>query len=239
MQMTAREAMHLTELRSQPAGHPSYRAVAQEMHRQIVGRAPGDRRRVHAHLLRGRRSGAARGRAPHRAQARREARLKRRSGGPILGACAPPFPNDRTAAARSLAAAILLVAAGVIVTIALGVGTMKDLEVYLLAGRAVRRRRRPVRGTTSARRSRRRSPTPTRRCGPPRWRSFRGSRGAGSRSSGRCRPCAAVLGGAGLVRALPGTARRTPVVGLGLLVAVCGLRRRCCRCSTSARSGSC
>jgi len=35
MQMTAREAMHLTELRSQPAGHPVYRAVAQEMHRQI------------------------------------------------------------------------------------------------------------------------------------------------------------------------------------------------------------
>jgi len=35
MQMTAREAMHLTELRSQPAGHPVYRSVAQEMHRQI------------------------------------------------------------------------------------------------------------------------------------------------------------------------------------------------------------
>ena len=35
MQMTAREAMHLTELRSQPAGHPAYREVAQEMHRQI------------------------------------------------------------------------------------------------------------------------------------------------------------------------------------------------------------
>jgi thymidylate synthase ThyX len=35
MQMTAREAMHLTELRSQPAGHPVYRRVAQEMHRQI------------------------------------------------------------------------------------------------------------------------------------------------------------------------------------------------------------
>jgi thymidylate synthase ThyX len=35
MQMTAREAMHLTELRSQPAGHPVYRAVAQEMHRRI------------------------------------------------------------------------------------------------------------------------------------------------------------------------------------------------------------
>jgi thymidylate synthase ThyX len=36
IQMTAREAMHLTELRSQPAGHPVYRAVAQEMHRQIA-----------------------------------------------------------------------------------------------------------------------------------------------------------------------------------------------------------
>jgi thymidylate synthase ThyX len=35
MQMTAREAMHLTELRSQPQGHPTYRRVAQAMHRQI------------------------------------------------------------------------------------------------------------------------------------------------------------------------------------------------------------
>ena len=41
MQMTAREAMHLTELRSQPAGHPVYRAVAQEMHRQIAAVHPG------------------------------------------------------------------------------------------------------------------------------------------------------------------------------------------------------
>ena len=36
MQMTAREAMHLTELRSQPAGHPVYRRVAQAMHREIA-----------------------------------------------------------------------------------------------------------------------------------------------------------------------------------------------------------
>jgi thymidylate synthase ThyX len=36
MQMTAREAMHLTELRSQPAGHPVYRRVAQAMHRLIT-----------------------------------------------------------------------------------------------------------------------------------------------------------------------------------------------------------
>jgi thymidylate synthase ThyX len=39
MQMTAREAMHLTELRSSPQGHPTYRRVAQAMHREI--------RRVH------------------------------------------------------------------------------------------------------------------------------------------------------------------------------------------------
>ena len=35
MQMTAREAMHLTELRSQPQGHPTYRRVARSMHRLI------------------------------------------------------------------------------------------------------------------------------------------------------------------------------------------------------------
>lgn len=35
MEMNAREAFHLLELRSQPAGHAGYRKVAQEMHRQI------------------------------------------------------------------------------------------------------------------------------------------------------------------------------------------------------------
>lgn len=35
LSMNAREAMHLIELRSQPAGHSSYRLVAQEMHNQI------------------------------------------------------------------------------------------------------------------------------------------------------------------------------------------------------------
>jgi thymidylate synthase ThyX len=39
MQMNAREAMHLLELRSGPQGHSSYRWVAQEMHRQIAERA--------------------------------------------------------------------------------------------------------------------------------------------------------------------------------------------------------
>ncbi|MGV4858607.1 FAD-dependent thymidylate synthase, partial [Acetobacter senegalensis] len=36
MQMNAREAMHLIELRTTPQGHPAYRAVAQEMHRLIA-----------------------------------------------------------------------------------------------------------------------------------------------------------------------------------------------------------
>ena len=36
MQMTAREAMHMTELRSQPQGHPTYRRVARAMHRLIT-----------------------------------------------------------------------------------------------------------------------------------------------------------------------------------------------------------
>jgi thymidylate synthase ThyX len=36
MQMNAREAMHLIELRTTPQGHPAYRLVAQEMHRLIA-----------------------------------------------------------------------------------------------------------------------------------------------------------------------------------------------------------
>ena len=39
MQMNAREAMHLVELRSGPQGHPSYRWVAHEMHRLIAEQA--------------------------------------------------------------------------------------------------------------------------------------------------------------------------------------------------------
>ncbi len=42
MQCNAREAMHLIELRSSPQGHPEYRRVAQEMHRQI-GEVAGHR----------------------------------------------------------------------------------------------------------------------------------------------------------------------------------------------------
>ena len=39
MQMNAREAMHLIELRSSPQGHPEYRRVAQEMHHLIADEA--------------------------------------------------------------------------------------------------------------------------------------------------------------------------------------------------------
>ena len=36
IQMNAREAMHMIELRSGPQGHPAYRRIAQEMHRAIA-----------------------------------------------------------------------------------------------------------------------------------------------------------------------------------------------------------
>jgi len=39
IEMSAREAMHMLELRTAPAGHPSYRQVCQEMHRLIAEQA--------------------------------------------------------------------------------------------------------------------------------------------------------------------------------------------------------
>jgi len=39
MQFNAREALHLLELRTGPQGHPTYRAVCQEMHRLIAEQA--------------------------------------------------------------------------------------------------------------------------------------------------------------------------------------------------------
>jgi hypothetical protein len=42
MQMSAREAMHLIELRSSPQGHPTYRRVAHEMH-ELIERTAGHR----------------------------------------------------------------------------------------------------------------------------------------------------------------------------------------------------
>ena len=68
MQMNAREAMHLLELRTAPSGHPSYRRIAQEMHRLIAEQAgpPRDRRgdelrRPHHLRARAPRRGARRG----------------------------------------------------------------------------------------------------------------------------------------------------------------------------------
>jgi thymidylate synthase ThyX len=42
LQLNAREAMHVLELRSGPQGHPAYRRIAQEMHR-LVGEQAGHR----------------------------------------------------------------------------------------------------------------------------------------------------------------------------------------------------
>ena len=39
MQLNAREAMHMLELRTGPQGHPEYRRVCQEMHRLIAEQA--------------------------------------------------------------------------------------------------------------------------------------------------------------------------------------------------------
>jgi hypothetical protein len=39
MQLSAREAMHVTELRSGPQGHPAYRVIAQQMHTAIAEQA--------------------------------------------------------------------------------------------------------------------------------------------------------------------------------------------------------
>ena len=39
IEMSAREALHMLELRTAPAGHPAYREVCQEMHRLIAEQA--------------------------------------------------------------------------------------------------------------------------------------------------------------------------------------------------------
>src|SRR5213594_2795521 len=39
MELNAREAMHVIELRTSPQGHPAYRRICQAMHRLIAGRA--------------------------------------------------------------------------------------------------------------------------------------------------------------------------------------------------------
>ena len=39
MELNAREAMHMIELRTAPQGHPAYRRICQAMHRLIAGLA--------------------------------------------------------------------------------------------------------------------------------------------------------------------------------------------------------
>jgi thymidylate synthase ThyX len=39
MELNAREAMHMIELRTSPQGHPAYRRICQAMHRLIAGQA--------------------------------------------------------------------------------------------------------------------------------------------------------------------------------------------------------
>ena len=67
MDMNAREAMHVIELRTAPQGHPAYRRVCQLMHRAIARRRrpPRDRRRdaVRGSLRGGARAAAIRARA--------------------------------------------------------------------------------------------------------------------------------------------------------------------------------
>ena len=45
LDLNAREAMHLCELRSGREGHPTYRAVAQAMHERIAAVHPASPRR--------------------------------------------------------------------------------------------------------------------------------------------------------------------------------------------------
>ena len=52
MEMNAREAMHVIELRTAPQGHPAYRRVCQQMHRLIAEHA-GHRAIAGAMHLRG------------------------------------------------------------------------------------------------------------------------------------------------------------------------------------------
>ncbi len=71
MQMSAREAMHLIELRSSPQGHPTYRRVAHadaRSHREHR-RPPGHRRRHALRRLLRRRPRTPRSRTPGRSQA--------------------------------------------------------------------------------------------------------------------------------------------------------------------------
>lgn len=73
MDMNAREAMHLIELRTTPQGHPVYRRVCQEMHRSIADRA--GHRAIASAMRFVDKSGADQGRldAERRSEAKRQA----------------------------------------------------------------------------------------------------------------------------------------------------------------------
>ena len=105
LDLNAREAMHLIELRSGREGHPTYRAVAQAMHERIAVGPPGDRRgddprrRLHRAA-----AGADHERDPHppeagrgraRARALRRSSRRQRPGLSKSGAPRIPYPPDR------------------------------------------------------------------------------------------------------------------------------------------------
>src|SRR5207244_12596941 len=77
MEMNARGAMHVIELRTTPQGHPAYRRVCQTMHRLIAERA--GRRAMAAAMTFADRSEVARGRlgSGRRAECRRRSAARR------------------------------------------------------------------------------------------------------------------------------------------------------------------
>jgi thymidylate synthase ThyX len=72
LDLNAREAMHLIELRTSPQGHPAYRRIAQAMHRLIADRA--GHRALAAAMVHADQSGGETGRldAERRSAGRRE-----------------------------------------------------------------------------------------------------------------------------------------------------------------------
>lgn len=80
MQMNAREAMHLIELRTTPQGHPAYRRVAQEMHRLIEEEAGHRAIAAAMRFADHSRVGLERLDAERRTEARRRAAAGRREG---------------------------------------------------------------------------------------------------------------------------------------------------------------
>ena len=103
LDLNAREAMHLIELRSGREGHPTYRAVAQAMHERIAAIHPGV---AAAMELRRHLPGAAPGadpeRDPHSAQAG-AAPSRRRRHRPASTRSASPQPSRSSRFASSLA----------------------------------------------------------------------------------------------------------------------------------------